>query len=106
MRICSFLPSATEIAFALGLGDSVLGVTHECDYPPEAKQRKVVVKSAIDPHNISSGTIDKIVTGYLKAKKSIYTIDLARFKETNPDLILTQELCDVCALDYQEVTEA
>jgi iron complex transport system substrate-binding protein len=106
VRICSFLPSATEIAFALGLGDSVVGVTHECDYPPEAKQREVVVKSAIDPHNISSGTIDKIVTGYLKAKKSIYTIDLARFKKTNPDLILTQELCDVCALDYQEVSEA
>ena len=106
MRICSLLPSATEIAFALGLGDSVVGVTHECDYPPEAKQREVVVKSAIDPHHIDSGTIDKIVTGHLKAKKSLYTIDLARFKETNPDLILTQGLCDVCALDYQEVSEA
>ena len=106
MRICSLLPSATEIAFALGLGDSVVGVTHECDYPPEAKQREVVVKSAIDPHQNDSGTIDKIVTGHLKAKKSLYTIDLARFKETNPDLILTQGLCDVCALDYQEVSEA
>jgi iron complex transport system substrate-binding protein len=106
VRICSLLPSATEIAFALGLGDSVVGVTHECDYPPEAKQREVVVKSAIDPHQIDSSTIDKIVTGHLKAKKSLYTIDLARFKETNPDLILTQGLCDVCALDYQEVSEA
>jgi iron complex transport system substrate-binding protein len=106
VRICSFLPSATEIAFALGLGDSVMGVTHECDYPSEAKQREVVVKSAIDSHDTPSGTIDNLVTEHLKAKKSIYTIDLARFKKTSPDLILTQELCDVCALDYQDVTEA
>jgi len=106
VRICSFLPSATEIAFALGLGDSVVGVTHECDYPPEAKRREVVVKSAIDSHDTPSGTIDNLVTEHLKAKKSIYTIDLARFKKTSPDLILTQELCDVCALDYQDVTEA
>lgn len=106
MRICSFLPSATEIAFSLGLGDSIVGVTHECDYPPEARTRTIVVKSAVDPDRSSSGEIDQTVHQHLKTKKSIYTIDRARFREANPDFILTQELCDVCAVDYGEVVEA
>ena len=106
MRICSLLPSATEIAFSLGLGDSVVGVTHECDYPPEARTRTIVVRSAIDPDRSSSGEIDQTVHQHLKTKKGIYTIDRARFREANPDFILTQELCDVCAVDYEEVIEA
>ena len=106
MRICSLLPSATEIVFALGLGDEVVGVTHECDYPPEAKKRRVVVRSAIHPHRHASGEIDRLVREHLQTKKSIYTIDLAKFQEANPDFILTQDLCDVCALDYNEVVEA
>ncbi|MCZ6625119.1 MAG: cobalamin-binding protein [Deltaproteobacteria bacterium] len=106
MRICSLLPSATEIAFALGLGDSIVGVTHECDYPPEATKIPSVVKSAIDPDKTSSGEIDRIVGEHLQTKKSIYEIDLPRFKAADPDLILTQELCDVCAVDYQEVLKA
>jgi len=106
MRICSLLPSATEIAFALGLGDEVVGVTHECDYPPEAKKRRVVVRGAIDPDKHASGEIDRLVREHLQKKKSIYAIDLPRFQEANPDFILTQELCDVCALDYNEVVEA
>jgi iron complex transport system substrate-binding protein len=106
MRICCLLPSATEIAFALGLGDSVVGVTHECDYPPQAKTKSIVVKSIIDPHQSSSSEIDKVISEHLQTRKAIYTIDLTRFKEVNPDLILTQELCDVCALDYNEVVEA
>jgi iron complex transport system substrate-binding protein len=106
MRICSLLPSATEIVFALGLGDEVVGVTHECDYPPEAKQRRVVVRSAIDPAETSSGEIDRHVGERLRAKKSIYTIDLPIFREADPDFIITQSLCDVCALDYNDVVEA
>lgn len=106
MRICSLLPSATEIAFALGLGDEVVGVTHECDYPPEAKKRRVVVRSAINPHRHASGEIDRLVREHLQKKKSIYAIDLPMFQEANPDFILTQDLCDVCALDYNEVIEA
>jgi iron complex transport system substrate-binding protein len=106
MRICSLLPSATEIAFALGLGDEVVGVTHECDYPPEAKKRRVVVKSAIEPEKHASGEIDRLVREHLQTKKSIYAIDLAKFREANPDFILTQNLCDVCALDYNAVAEA
>ena len=106
MRICSLLPSATEIAFALGLGDSVVAVTHECDYPPEAKAKKIVVKSIIDAAKNSSAEIDETIGKLLRARKGIYTIDLDRFKEANPDLILTQELCDVCAVDYDEVLAA
>lgn len=106
MRICSLLPSATEIAFALGLGDSVVGVTHECDYPPEARTKLSVVRGAIDPDKTSSGEIERIVGERLRGKKQIYTIDLPRFREANPDFILTQELCDVCAVDYQEVLNA
>ncbi|MGH7830041.1 MAG: cobalamin-binding protein [Candidatus Binatia bacterium] len=106
MRVCSLLPSATEIAFALGLGDSLVGVTHECDYPPEARKKPVVVKSAVDPRTHSSRKIDSIVSEHLQSRKSIYTIDLGRFREADPDVILTQELCDVCAVDYREVVEA
>ncbi|MFQ5904589.1 MAG: ABC transporter substrate-binding protein [Candidatus Binatia bacterium] len=105
MRICSLLPSATEIVFALGLGDDIVAVTHECDYPPEVRKKISVIKSPIDPDKANSRKIDRIVGEHLQAKKSIYEIDLARFKETNPELILTQELCDVCAVDYQEVLQ-
>ncbi len=106
MRICSFLPSATEIVYALGLGDSIVGVTHECDYPPQARKLPMVVRSRIDPYHSSSSEINASVARHLKAKKSIYTVDMDLLKEANPDLILTQELCDVCALDYDEVQEA
>jgi iron complex transport system substrate-binding protein len=106
MKICSFLPSATEIAFALGLGDSVVGVTHECDFPPDAKSRRVVVRSAVDQERCTSGEIDRLVTEHLRSGKSIYTIDLEQLRAADPDVILTQELCDVCAVDYREVEDA
>ncbi|MBI4528967.1 MAG: cobalamin-binding protein [Deltaproteobacteria bacterium] len=103
MRVCSLLPSATEIAFALGLGDEIAGVTHECDYPPQARQKPVVVKSAIDPSGTSSRTIDYSVRDHLRSKTSLYTLDVPRLQEAQPDFILTQALCEVCALDYNEV---
>ena len=106
MRICSLLPSATEIAFALGLDDSVVAVTHECDYPPQARSKRVVVKSSIDPARQSSAEIDKSIGERLKGSRGVYTIDLPRLREADPDLILTQELCDVCAVDYDEVLSA
>ncbi|MBI2209248.1 MAG: cobalamin-binding protein [Deltaproteobacteria bacterium] len=106
MRICSLLPSATEIAFALGLDDSVVAVTHECDYPPQARSKRVVVKSSIDPASQSSAEIDKSIGERLKGNRGVYTIDLPRLREADPDLILTQELCDVCAVDYDEVLSA
>lgn len=106
MRVCSFLPSATEIAFALGLGDQIVGVTHECDYPPEARGKPVVVNSAVDPTVISSRAVDQAVREHLRTKTTLYTIDPLRFKEARPTIILTQALCDVCALDYNEVVRA
>jgi iron complex transport system substrate-binding protein len=106
MRICSLLPGATEIAYLLGLGDQIVGVTHECDYPADAKHKPVVVRSVIDPNRLSSQEIDHKVSELLQAGKGLYTIDEQRFLEASPDLILTQGLCDVCALDYAEVVKA
>ena len=106
MRICSLLPGATEIVFALGLGDQVVGVTHECDYPAEAKQKPVVVHSAIDSHRLSGHEIDRKVSELLEAGKGLYLIDEKALRASAPELIVTQGLCDVCALDYNEVVKA
>jgi iron complex transport system substrate-binding protein len=106
MRVCSLLPGATEITFALGLGDEVVGVTHECDYPAEARQKPVVVRSLIDSNRMTSLEIDRWVSERLRTKKSIYVIDEKRLREAAPDVILTQGLCDVCAIDYDEVVRA
>jgi iron complex transport system substrate-binding protein len=106
MRICSLLPGATEIVFALGLGDQITGVTHECDYPPQAKDKTVVVNSSIDPKRMTSGEIDRKVGAILQGGNNLYTIDHEALIESAPDLILTQSLCDVCAIDYNEVLRA
>jgi iron complex transport system substrate-binding protein len=106
MRICSFLPGATEIAYLLGLGDQIVGVTHECDYPAEARYKRVIVRSAIDPNSMSSQEIDRKVGELLQSGKGLYTIDEQALLEIAPDMILTQGLCDVCALDYNDVVKA
>ena len=106
MRVCSLLPGATEIAFALGLGDDVVGVTHECDYPAAARQKPVVVCSLIESHRMTSLEIDRWVSERLRSNKSLYIIDEERLREAAPDVILTQGLCDVCAIDYDEVVTA
>lgn len=106
MRICSLLPGATEIVFALGLGDDLVGVTHECDYPADAQNKLTVVKSVIDSKLMSGAEIDRKVAELLQAGKGLYFIDEAAFAEAAPDVILTQGLCEVCALDYDEVVMA
>jgi iron complex transport system substrate-binding protein len=106
MRICSLLPGATEIAYLLGLGDRIVGVTHECDYPPDAKQKPVVVRSAIDANRMSGQEIDHKVAELLHAGKGLYSIDEEIFLDAAPDVILTQGLCEVCALDYHDVVKA
>lgn len=106
MRICSLLPGATEIAFALGLEKEIVGVTHECDYPADAQYKPILVKSAIDPKRMNSGEIDRKVGEILQGGKHLYTIDQEAFRDSAPDLILTQGLCEVCALDHNEVTKA
>jgi iron complex transport system substrate-binding protein len=96
MRICSFLPSATEILFALGLGDSVMGVTFECDHPPEARNKPVVVCSNL-AQGLSEREIDRQVKMISGAGQSLYRLDVAKLREIGPDLIVTQDLCHVCA---------
>jgi iron complex transport system substrate-binding protein len=103
MRVCSLLPAATEIAFALGLGDDVVGVTHECDYPAETRQKPIVVCSVIDSNRMTSRDIDQWVSERMRNGQGLYTIDEERLREAAPDVILTQGLCDVCAIDYEEV---
>src|SRR2546422_9889895 len=103
MRICSLLPSATEIAFALGLGGQVVAVSHECDYPSEASSRPVLTKSAIHQKIHRSLEVDLEVE---ERGGDIYEIDEKLLEKLKPDLILTQELCHVCAVSYTKVKEA
>ena len=106
MRICSLLPSTTEIVYALGLGDRLVAVTHECDYPPEAASLRAVTRSAIDHAGISSREIHSHVSRSVHSGSSIYHLDQELLNEMDPDLILTQELCEVCAVSYTEVRKA
>lgn len=105
MRICSLLPGATEICFALGLGDSVVGVSHECDYPAAAARLPKVTRSHISA-SLSSQEIDCAVSASLESQGSLYELDLPLLKSLRPDLILTQRLCDVCAVSFDRVQEA
>jgi iron complex transport system substrate-binding protein len=105
MQICSFLPSATEILYALELGDSVAGVTFECDYPPEARQKAIVVNTIL-AHDLSPAEVDRKVTQYSSHGESLYTVDTDLLKRIQPELIVTQELCDVCAVSTSHLAEA
>lgn len=105
MRIVSLLPSATEIICELGLGDDLVGVTHECDYPPSVAQLPKVTQTRI-PHDASSGEIDAIVREQLKTEQALYSLNLPVLTGLAPDLIVTQALCDVCAVAEAEVTAA
>ncbi len=106
MRICSFLPSATEILYALGLGDNIVGVTHECDYPPEASRKPKVVKSVFDPSKMSSEEIDAKIRELVKEHKDIYIVDTQILKELSPDVIVAQGLCKVCSPYVNEISKA
>ena len=97
MRICSFLPSGTEILFALGLHDSVMGVTFECDYPDVARSKAIVVSSKL-PHGLSQREIDRLVKEFSLRRESLYRLDVEKLEEIKPDLIVTQDLCHVCAV--------
>ena len=104
-RIVSFLPSATEIACALGLADSLVGITHECDYPAEIKTKPVVVRNALPIETMSQSEIDRAVAERMRAGQSLYQIDEELLRQLAPDLILTQELCQVCAPSGNEVSQ-
>ncbi|MBA2373488.1 MAG: cobalamin-binding protein [Chloroflexi bacterium] len=105
MRIVSLLPSATEIVCALGLGDELVAVTHECDWPPEIVGRPIVTRSSHDLTDASSARIHKLVTSSVHGGSSLYELDEEALAAAEPDLILTQELCRVCAVSYEQVNE-
>jgi iron complex transport system substrate-binding protein len=106
MRIVSLLPSATEIAFDLGLGDDVVGVTHECDYPATAATKAVVSHSTLDQDGLTPAQIDTAVAGSIDAGDPIYRLDTEMFASLQPDLILAQDLCRVCAVPTGQVEAA
>lgn len=105
MKIVSLLPSATEIVCALGLEDSLVAVTHECDYPPSVKDKPIITRSLL-ADGLTSAEIDAAVRKQLGAGKSLYTIDQKLLADLAPDVILTQQLCDVCAVSYDDVQAA
>ena len=105
-RIVSLLPSATEIVCALGLGGALVGVTHECDYPPEVVGKPQLTASRISHQTMTSAEIDHAVRSQLDGHGSIYDLDEGLLGELKPDLVITQELCDVCAVSYREVERA
>jgi iron complex transport system substrate-binding protein len=105
-RIVSLLPSATEIVCALGLEDALVGITHECDYPSSVEGKPRLTASRISHTTMSSAEIDHAVRGQLDGHGSIYDLDEARLHALKPDLIVTQELCDVCAVSYKTVRRA
>jgi len=97
-RIASLLPSATEIVYALGLGDRLVGVSHSCDYPCEVRGKPVLSRPRFEPAGLSSGEIDAAVRTALERFGSVYEVDAERLAAARPDLVLTQGVCEVCAV--------
>jgi iron complex transport system substrate-binding protein len=102
MRIVSLLPAATEILFALGLDREIVGVSHECDFPPRARTKSVVIHSRI-PHDAPPGEIDQLVREYVHRGESLYAVDVDLLEALAPDLIITQDLCHVCAASREDL---
>jgi iron complex transport system substrate-binding protein len=105
MRIVSLLPSATEILFALGLEREIVGVSHECDFPPRARTKPVVIHSRL-PHEASPAEIDRLVSEYVHRGESLYAVDAEVLEALTPDLIVTQDLCHVCAASPDDLATA
>ncbi|HKC16584.1 MAG TPA: cobalamin-binding protein [Steroidobacteraceae bacterium] len=104
-RIVSFLPSATEMVCALGLGDRLMGITHECDYPPEVKGKPIVVHPVLPVERMSQSEIDVAVTQRLRDGLSLYQVNERLIRDIAPNLILTQDLCQVCAPSGDDVSQ-
>jgi iron complex transport system substrate-binding protein len=106
LRLISFLPSATEMVFALGLGDRLVGVSHECDFPAAAKTKPVVVKPVLPLEKMSLREIDATVAEHIGSGQNIYQVDERLLEQLAPTHILTQDLCQVCAPSGSEITRA
>ena len=105
MRIVSLLPSTTEILFAVGAGEDVVGVTFECDHPPEARERRIVSTSAL-PEGLGPAEIDTFVAAAMRAGEDLYHLDEGALADLDADLVVTQDLCAVCAVDVSVVDDA
>lgn len=105
-RIASLLPSATEIAYALGLGDLVVGVSHSCDHPPETRAKPRLTRPRFPLDGLSSGEIDTVVRQTLREFGGVYEVDTERLAAVEPDLLLTQGVCEVCAVPTHDAAAA
>ncbi len=105
MRIVSLLPSTTEILFAIGAGDDVVGVTFECDHPAEARRRRVVSTSTM-PEGLTPAEIDAFVSGAVARGEDLYRLDAGALADLDADVVVTQDLCAVCAVDVSTVDDA
>jgi iron complex transport system substrate-binding protein len=105
MRIVSLLPSATEILFALGFDREIVGVSHECDFPAQARTKRVVIHSRIPP-NTPPAEIDRLVRDFVSRGESLYAVDAEALEELQPDLVITQDLCHVCAASPDDLATA
>lgn len=106
MRIVSLIPNGTEIVYLLGLGDRLVGVSHECDYPPEARAKPVLIRPILEAETLPSAEIDRRIAERRRSGEPIYLLDPELLARAAPDLILTQELCDVCAVGARDVAVA
>jgi len=103
LRIYSFIPSATEMVYALGLGGQLAGVTHECDFPKEARSKPVAIRSLTDMTGLTQHEIDDRVVESMKHGHGLYSIDKELLRKAKPDVVITQELCDVCSVSLRDV---
>src|SRR5688572_19814051 len=97
MRIVSFLPSATETLYQLGVGRQIMGVTHECKFPASARKKPRVIKPSFDPARMTGREIDSKIVELMRSGKDIYIVDYKALKKAKPDLIVAQGLCEVCS---------
>jgi iron complex transport system substrate-binding protein len=105
VRICSLLPSATEIVGSLGLADQLVAVSEECDWPPEVRALPVITASRVDTSRLSSFEIDAQVRDEVRTGRSLYAVDREILEAVDPDVILTQNLCAVCAVSADSVND-
>lgn len=105
MKIVSLVPAATEVLFALGLGDRVVGVTHECDWPPEAAERPVVTAALVETGELASAEIDRAVAQAAANGRPLYGVDAEAWQRVDADLVIAQELCEVCAVTTDQLDE-
>ncbi|HXT67887.1 MAG TPA: cobalamin-binding protein [Nitrospiraceae bacterium] len=106
MRICSLLPSATEVIALLGLSDELVGISHECDYPPSVRNLPVMVEPMIPPHGLASHDIDRQVSQLVASGQRLYRLKDQLLRQAQPDLIVSQDLCHVCAVTPDQLHEA